>query len=451
MDEILGQPLALPCGVSIPNRLGKAPMTEGLADNRLRATEGHVRLYRRWSQGGAGLQITGNVQIDRRVLERPGNVAIDNNGGLEQLEAWAQAGTEAGNQLWMQISHAGRQSPFYVTGRPLAPSPIAVKMAGSFRTPRAITEDEILDFIQRFANVASIAKQTGFTGVQVHGAHGYLLSSFLSPYTNRRNDRWGGSLQNRARFLLDAVRAVREAVGANFPVSVKLNSSDFQKGGFSNEDCLQVVEWLNECGVDLLEISGGNYEQVALWGLDGDGDSANNEATAIKRESTQKREAYFLEYAKEIRRVANMPLMVSGGFRSRTAMQQAIESGDCDLIGLGRPLCTHTDFPQQLLDGVIETAPRFEDSVQVGQGVLGLHSPYDLIRTLNTMGQQGFYYVQLLRIGRGLEPNTHLKPLSAIMQNMTNEMRAGRAIKAFQKEVPSTRQPRVVVSAGNSV
>ncbi len=443
MNSILSQPLSLPCGVSIPNRLGKAPMTEGLADERLRATEAHVRLYRRWSQGGAGLHITGNVQIDRRVLERPGNVAIDNNGGLEQLEAWAQAGTEAGNQLWMQISHAGRQSPFYVTGRPLAPSPIAVKLAASFRTPRAVTEDEILDFIKRFGHVAGVARQTGFTGVQVHGAHGYLLSSFLSPYSNRRTDRWGGSLENRARFLLEAVRATRQAVGPDYPVSVKLNSSDFQKGGFSNEDCLQVVEWLNECGVDLLEISGGNYEQVALWGLDGEGDSANSEATAVKRESTQKREAYFLEYAKEIRRVANMPLMVSGGFRSRTAMEQAIQSGDCDLIGLGRPLCTHTDFPAKLLSGEVDVAPRYEDTVQIGKGYFGLHSPNNLIRTLNTMGQQGFYYVQLLRMGRGLDPDLNLKPLAAIMQNMSNEMRAGRAIKPFQKEVPSTRQALV--------
>ncbi|MDX1497955.1 MAG: NADH:flavin oxidoreductase/NADH oxidase family protein [Salinisphaeraceae bacterium] len=439
MDDILSQPLSLPCGVSLPNRLGKAPMTEGLADERLRATEGHVRLYKLWSEGGAGLHITGNVQIDRRVLERPGNVAIDNNGGIEQLEAWAKAGTTAGNQLWMQISHAGRQSPFYVTSRPLAPSPIGVKLAGSFRTPRAITESEILDFTQRFAYVAGIAKQTGFTGVQVHGAHGYLLSSFLSPYTNRRNDQWGGSLENRARFLLNVVRGVRKEVGPDFPVSVKLNSSDFQKGGFSNEDCLQVVEWLNECGVDLLEISGGNYEQVALWGLDGEGDNANEEATALKRESTRKREAYFLEYAKEIRRVAKMPLMVSGGFRSRQAMRNAIESGDCDVIGLGRPLCTHPNFPKDLLEGRVEEAPRYEDSVQLGEGFWGLHSSSNLIRTMNTMGQQGFYYVNLLRMGAGQPVDTNMHPLAAMAKNLSNEIRTGRRIKPFQREVTSTK------------
>lgn len=440
MDEILSQPLVLPCGVSIPNRLGKGAMTEGLADERLRATEGHVRLYREWSQGGTGLLITGNVQIDRRVLERPGNVAIDDNGGIEQLEAWAKAGTEAGNQLWMQISHAGRQSPFYVTGKPLAPSPIAVKLAASFRTPRAVTESEILDFIERFGKVAAVAKQTGFTGVQVHGAHGYMLSSFLSPYSNKRTDRWGGSLENRARFLLETVRTVRKAVGPDYPVSVKLNSSDFQKGGFTNEESLQVVEWLNECGVDLLEVSGGNYEQVALWGLDGGGNTANTEESAAKRESTRQREAYFLEYAKEIRRVAKMPLMVTGGFRSRQAMQNAIQSGDCDLIGLGRPLCTHTDFSAKLLSGEVDTAPRYEDTVKLGEGYWDAHSPNGLIRTLNTMGQQAFYYVQLLRIGRGQGANVDLRPMPAIMQHMSNEMRAGRRIKPFQKEVTPTKK-----------
>jgi len=333
--------------------------------------------------------------------------------------------------LWMQISHAGRQSPFYVTSKPLAPSPIGVKLAGSFKTPRAVTGDEIRDFIGRFASVAKVAQQTGFTGVQVHGAHGYMLSSFLSPYTNRRDDEWGGSLENRARFLLESVRAVRQAVGPDYPVSVKLNSSDFQKGGFSNEDCLQVVEWLNETGVDLLEISGGNYEQVALWGLEQEDESG-------KRASTRKREAYFMDYAAAIRRVAKMPLMVTGGFRTRGAMHEAINSGDCDVIGLGRPLCTHTDFAKQLLEGTVDEAPRFEDTVQMGEGYWGAHSPKNLIRTINTMGQQGFYYVQLLRLGRGEEPDLKLGTLSAIRQNLSNEIRAGMRIKAFQKEVPST-------------
>jgi len=228
-------------------------MTEGLADEALRATPRHERLYRLWSEGGAGLLVTGNVQIDRRVLERPGNVAIDvtdpgttSPEARRRLSAWARAGTEAGNQLWMQISHAGRQSPRYVTSEPLGPSAVQLEILGNYARPRALEEREIIDFIDRFARVASIARETGFTGVQIHGAHGYLISSFLSPVTNRRRDAWGGSLENRARLLLETVRAVRRAVGDDFPVGIKLNSDDFRKGGFSNEECVDVVRWLND-------------------------------------------------------------------------------------------------------------------------------------------------------------------------------------------------------------
>jgi 2,4-dienoyl-CoA reductase-like NADH-dependent reductase (Old Yellow Enzyme family) len=268
----LNQPFTLPCGVVVPNRLCKAAMTEGVANSKLQATQRHATLYKRWAEGGAGILITGNVLIDRNILERPGNVSIDpapefgEPEGMDALRAWAKAGTSNGNHLWMQISHAGRQSPRYVTTQPVGPSAVQLELLGNYAPPRALREDEILDLIQRFARVARIAKDAGFTGVQVHGAHGYLLSSFLSPVTNQRSDQWGGSLENRARFLLEAVRAVRKSVGPNFPVAVKLNSDDFRKGGFSNEECLQVVKWLNEEKIDLLEISGGTYEQPRLLG-----------------------------------------------------------------------------------------------------------------------------------------------------------------------------------------
>jgi 2,4-dienoyl-CoA reductase-like NADH-dependent reductase (Old Yellow Enzyme family) len=335
----LESPLTLPCGAVLQNRLCKAAMTEGLSDDLLRATPRLAALYRVWSRGGAGLSITGNVQVDRRVLERPGNVAIDPTDpattdaeARARLAAWARAGTEAGNHLWMQISHAGRQSPRYVTGEPLGPSAVQLELLGNYARPRVVTEAEIRDFIGRFATAAAIARETGFTGVQVHGAHGYLLSSFLSPVTNRREDDWGGALENRARILLEAVRAVRAAVGADFPVAVKLNSDDFRKGGFSNEECVEVVSWLNGERIDLLEVSGGTYEQPRLLGFEGKRDSV-----VPMRASTRRREAYFAEYAQAIRAVAAMPLMITGGFRTRAGMAEALATGDCDVIGLGRP------------------------------------------------------------------------------------------------------------------
>ena len=407
MSVQLADAFTLPCGVSLPNRLCKAAMTEGLADPWLRATERHVNLYRRWAEGGAGLLITGNVMIDRRVLERPGNVAIDVTdwdrvgpaGGMAALQRWAEAGTANGNQLWMQISHAGRQSPRYVTGQPLAASAVQLDMLGNYAKPRALTEEEILDFIQRYARVAAIAKEAGFTGVQVHGAHGYLISSFLSPITNQRSDAWGGSLPNRARLLLETLRATRHAVGPDFPIGLKLNSDDFRKGGFSNEECLQVVEWLNEESVDLLEVSGGTYEQPKLLGYEGKADSA----VGPQRQSTVAREAYFLDYAQKIRAVAKMPMMVTGGFRSRAGMEATLAGNHCDVIGLGRPLCTDADFPRRLLAGEVDEAPRYEQQVKLSDKKLfSGASPIFLFKIINVLGQQGWYYQRIFDLADGV-------------------------------------------------
>ncbi|WP_339824923.1 NADH:flavin oxidoreductase/NADH oxidase family protein [uncultured Arenimonas sp.] len=432
MSDPLAQPLRLPCGTTLGNRLCKAAMTEGLGDSRLRATPRLDQLYGAWSAGGAGLLITGNVMIDHRVLERPGNVAIDpgfapsvDAAARERLRSWARAGTRAGNALWMQISHAGRQSPRYVTREPVGPSDVQLDLLGNYARPRALREDEILALVQRFADVAVIARDSGFTGVQVHGAHGYLLSSFLSPVTNRRTDAWGGSLHNRARFLVETVRAVRKAVGADFPVSVKLNSDDFRKGGFSHADCLGVVELLNGEAVDLLEISGGNYEQPRLLGIAGrDGDAVQ------VRPSTRVREAYFLDYAAAIRRVARMPLMVTGGFRSREGMEAALASGDTDLIGIARPFCTHPDVARQLLAREIDTLPAFENRLHLrSRGRLSPASPWLLAKMVNVLGAQGWYYQQMERLADGRRIDPHRGMLRSFVRYWWNDLSKAAALR----------------------
>lgn len=388
--SLLAQPLKLSCGATLPNRIAKSAMTEGLSDPRLFANERHNRLYRKWSEGGAGLLITGNVMIDNRVMERPGNVAIDpvekfrpGFEGFERLKAYAAAGTVAGNHLWMQISHAGRQSPKYVAKEPLAPSAVQLDIMGNYNKPRALREDEILDFIQRFANVARVAREAGFTGAQIHSAHGYLLSSFLSPVTNQRSDAWGGSLENRARFLIETLRATRKLVGADFPLAIKLNSDDFRRGGFTFDECLQLIEMLNTETLDLIEISGGTYEQPKLLGADGRAENA-----VPLKQSTAQREAYFLEYAKAIRAVAKMPILMPGGFRSRSGMEAALASGDVDVIGLARPLCTMPDLPKKLLDGSVEEAPAYER-------VHTTASKSFFAKLMNLQGQMGWYYAHL--------------------------------------------------------
>lgn len=430
MSDPLQQPLALPCGAVLPNRLCKAAMTEGLADHRLRATERHQRLYRLWSEGGAGLLITGNVQIDRRCLERAGNVALDSDQGRQQLTAWAQAGTVGGNHLWMQISHAGRQTPMYVNRHPKAPSAVQLKLLYSYGKPVPLTEDEITGLIGRCARAAASAKDCGFTGVQLHAAHGYLMSEFLSPLTNRRSDRWGGSLENRARFLLECLRATRAEVGEDFPISVKLNSADFQKGGYNFDECLQVVRWLDEGGVDLLEISGGSYEQPGMVGHRGDESTA---ATDVKT-STREREAYFLEYAHQVRAVASMPLMVTGGFRSRTVMEAAIESGDTDVIGLARPLVVDAHFVRRLFEGTVDEAQKQEQELRIGSGLLGPASRSLTLKFMNIFGQMGWYYLQLLRMGDGREPDFRISALGGLFGHLANEYKTGFKIRPFLKE-----------------
>ncbi|MDX1570484.1 MAG: NADH:flavin oxidoreductase/NADH oxidase family protein [Xanthomonadales bacterium] len=424
----LASPLELPCGVTLPNRIAKAAMTEGIADDRNRATDGHVTLYRRWAEGGAGMLLTGNVQVDRRYLERPGNVVVDgpqDDEQLRRLEAWAGVVRELGSTLWMQISHAGRQSPKIVATEPVAPSAIALGLpGGQFGKPRALEGAEIEEIIERFAHAASVARETGFGGVQVHAAHGYLISEFLNPRVNRRDDAWGGSLENRARLLLRIVDAVRAAVGAQFPVAVKLNSSDFQKGGFSFDECLQVVNWLNATGIDLLEISGGSYEQPRMMDLKG----LEKPVEDRRRESTRKREAYFLEYAERVAEVATMPLMVTGGFRSRAVMEEAIAGGKIGLIGIGRPLCVDPAGPRELLEGTTERLPAWEKELALGPGFLGPNSRFDLVKALNGFGSMAFFYENLIRVSHGRETDPRMRLLPALVRHQFKENRKAKAL-----------------------
>ncbi|PKP78589.1 MAG: NADH:flavin oxidoreductase [Alphaproteobacteria bacterium HGW-Alphaproteobacteria-3] len=430
MSVTISSPLTLPCGAVLKNRLAKGAMTEGLGDARNQATGGHVRLYRRWAEGGAGMLLTGNVQVDRRYLERPGNVAIDgaqSNEAIAALREYAKAGTENGTHLWMQISHAGRQTPALVNKEPVGPSGKALDMPGAqFGKPRALTGTEIEDIIRRFAHAAAVARDTGFAGVQIHGAHGYLISEFLSPDVNTRTDEWGGSLENRARLLLETVRAVRRAVGAGLPVSVKLNSADFQRGGFSHEDSIRVATWLDAEGLDLLEISGGTYEQPRLVGLDDM--TLHPEKAEVRRESTIAREAYFLEYAKDIRAAVKMPLMVTGGFRTLAGMNAALGSGTMDVVGIARPLCVDPAIPAKLLSGAAKETPAYEKTLRLGPGILGPHSPINLLKTLNGWGQQGWFCLQLLRMGEGKDPDPKMGVFSAFRNYAKNEAQTAAAL-----------------------
>ena len=327
-------PLTLPNGSVLPNRLAKAAMEENMADAGQLPGAALHDLYRVWAQGGAGLILTGNVMIDGRALTGPGGVVLEAGTPLERFTEWATAARSGGAQVWMQINHPGRQVQISMGGTAWAPSSVALdlgKHSKLFVQPKAMSEAEIAETVDRFAATAQAAERAGFTGVQVHAAHGYLLSQFLSPLTNQRTDAWGGSLENRARFLLDVVRAVRARVARGFAVAVKLNSADFQRGGFSENDAKQVIRWLNDEAVDLVELSGGSYESPGMQGRTADG-------------PTLAPEAYFLEFARELAAEARMPVMTTGGIVRRAVAERVLGEGVA-VVGMATALAVAPDLP----------------------------------------------------------------------------------------------------------
>ena len=419
MSNLINESFTLPCGQVIKNRICKAALTERIAKGNNLAHQGHANLYDRWADGNIGISLTGNVQVDRRNLEGPANVAIDKNNYIEQfdaLKAWSKAGTKNNTQLWMQISHAGRQTPGEINSSPMAPSDIGLKIPGkNFGTPTPMTEEDILDVIDRFVFTAKIARDTGFTGVQFHSAHGYLLSEFLSPDINNRTDAWGGSIENRTRIHLEIIKRCRQEVGEDFPISVKLNSADFQKGGFSPDESIKVAQMLENAGVDIIEISGGTYEQPKLIGVEA---SINAKRSEKRKESTIAREAYFLEYAQDIRKAVSIPLMVTGGFRTREGINDALQSNVCQIVGIGRPLCADPYCIKKMISGELETLPSFEKTLSLGPSILSPSSPFTLIKVINAFASMAWFYQQIKNMAKGLMPNQEQKLFNAFTADM---------------------------------
>ncbi len=397
----LASQLRLRSGAVLKNRIAKAATEEALADAYGNPTTELAHLYGRWSQGGAGLLITGHVIVDREHRGRARDVVVDGHdeGRVAALRAWAASARSGGSEAWMQLNHAGRQTPRVITREPTAPSAgAAVKMLGNFGRPRAMTPAEIDVTVLRFARAALTAKKAGFTGVQVHAAHGYLLSQFLSPLTNQRTDAYGGSLENRARLLIAIVRAVREATGDDFAVAVKLNSADFQRGGFEADDFRAVAKLLDREAVDLIEISGGSYESFAFFG-EGEGQP--------KSVRTAAREAYFLDVAKKVRADVKLPLMLTGGFRTRAGMDEALAKG-VDVVGMARPLIVEPELAARLLSGEATGAVPLK----------ARRAP----KSLTALAEGAWYWSALTRIARGLEPDLHASTWGAIAKYVSYDL-----------------------------
>ncbi len=395
----INEPFKLPCGEILKNRMAKAALTERLADPSHLPNEKHIQLYKTWAKGGAGMLLSGNILIDERYLESAGNVVAHGLSPEDPFKKWTKTVTDTNTHFWAQLNHAGRQSTIFSTRRPVSASDVQLKKMGLFAKPRPLLEPEIEDIINRFVKTTVFCRRVGFTGVQFHAAHGYLLSQFLSPKTNLRTDKWGGTIENRARLLLDTVAKARKAIGHEFPISVKLNSADFQKGGFEEQDALYVIKELEKRGVDLLEISGGTYEEVTFFTQKG-----------VKK-STQEREAYFLDFAKDVRRESQIPIMVTGGFRTLEFCNKVLENKELDIVGFGRPFLLHENFAAGFLDGSLE---KVVDPT--------IKAP---IKAYYDTAVAGFYDYQIERLANGKALNLKYSGGRSTLRFTKNEMWKG--------------------------
>ncbi|MFU9047971.1 NADH:flavin oxidoreductase/NADH oxidase family protein [Acinetobacter tibetensis] len=386
------------------NRIIKGAMSEALANHAGQPNRLHLGLYEAWAKGGLGCAITGNVMVDFRAKNEPGVVVVESERDMAELSQWAALGKQYGMVQLVQLSHPGRQCPKGLNKETVAPSavPFSPMLATTFGTPRELREDEILDIIQRFARAAQICEKAGFEGVQLHGAHGYLISQFLSPLTNKRQDQWGGSIENRMRFLLEIYQAVRAATSDNFIISVKLNSADFQRGGITEEDVIAVFKAIDAAGIDLIEISGGTYEAPAMAGAKED----------KRKASTIAREAYFLDFAEKIRQQVSCHLMVTGGFRTVQGMNAALDSGACDFIGIARPFAVETDLTERLLVG--QDVRYAVDKIKTGIPMVDKMAIMEII----------WYAAQFKTIAQGKQPNPKLSPLKVFFHYVKGNLKA---------------------------
>ncbi|KAK5140969.1 hypothetical protein LTR04_002779, partial [Oleoguttula sp. CCFEE 6159] len=422
--ELIAQPLILPCGLTLPNRLVKCPMQETLANPPLfdPPVETFENLYSQWAGANYGLIITGQVQVDIRYLSIAGDVVCHDK-ALEEphfskWKRWAKIAQSGGTPCIVQLAHPGRMSPAGAGVRPadmpaICPSSVPVKLGDSWLdrmaldkvlgTPRAMTHEDIDAVVADWVRGAVVAREAGFKGCQLHGAHGFLLSQFLSPHTNRRTDEYGGTPEKRLRFLQRLVNEIREQCPTPYCLSVKLNSADYMaQGGLGQDEALEQVRWLVECGkVDFVEISGGTAENKSSKLHNSFGTRSLSTAPKMS-ESTRIREAYFTEFAERVQGLnSDIPIQLSGGFRSRTGMADAIASGVCSLIGLGRSAVLEPTLPRSVLLNL-----QYDDDAALAQShiIKGLwFANWFPVKVVGKGLAIQFFYHNMRRLGHGLK------------------------------------------------
>lgn len=328
MDSVLEQPLTLPCGVTLQNRLIKSAMSDSLGDGAGNPTEAQMRLYERWAEGGVALSLIGEVQGTACYPEKPGNLVLVPDADLHAMQALANRGLTNGAHLWPQLGHAGALSHLPIS-RPKGPSALNVNGLKC----EGMSREDIKELPGIYAGAAKLAKQAGFSGVQIHAGHGFLLSQFLSPLFNKRKDLYGGPIENRFRVVREIIEAIRQAVGASFPIGIKINSTDKLVGGLTEVDALEVVRMLDQTSIDLIDISGGTYFPGA----------------ASASDSTRSSGPYFIDFARRAKRVTSIPMMLTGGFKTREQAVDAIRRNCTDAVSLARAMVLNPSLPNTWL------------------------------------------------------------------------------------------------------
>ena len=315
-SNILFEPLELACGVILKNRIIKSAMSDSLGDGCGNPTDLQCNLYQRWAQGGLAASIIGEVQGNPNYAEKPGNLVLNDQSNHAKYRELASKGSINNSQLWLQLGHAGAMAHLPIS-KPKGPSEIDIP--GLYCEALELTEINALP--AEFARTALLAKELGFGGVQIHAAHGFLLSQFLSPLFNKRTDEYGGTIQSRMKILIEVIDEVRHAVGRQFPIAVKLNATDMLEGGLEPIHSLKVISELENTSIDLIDISGGTYFPGAK--------SASEKAS---------KGPYFLDYAKQARKITKKPIMITGGFKNFTQAIEALSEGNIDVVGLARAI-----------------------------------------------------------------------------------------------------------------
>lgn len=396
-ENLLFTPITLPNGTTIKNRFFKSAMSEGMGTRDFQPKKNIATLYKRWAEGGTGLVITGNIMIDPKGTAEPGNIVFDKNSNMEILKNWAKQGQQHGAKVMVQLNHPGKQVPKTIAKETVAPSavPLGNGLNKLFSTPRALTTSEVEELVQKFITSAKVAKEAGFSGVQIHAAHGYLISQFLSPYDNRRTDKYGGSLENRMRFLKEIYLGMREELGKDFPIGIKINSTDFKEDGLTEEDSLETIVELANLGLDFVEISGGTYERPAMMG-----------AT-----STFSNKVFFAEYSKKLKQKIEIPVVVTGGIRSINVMNTLLNDNTTDFIGIARPLTIDPNIPNKIKQGTYTIV----ETTRVSTGVKKLDKIFGSLLGIV------YYQVLMQNIAKGKEPKATKNAWPSLIQAVYNQ------------------------------